>query len=98
MRANGARLNEGGRPLEGRTLDDIARSRRDATRPPFRQEFDFAVSMADPISGIPYRGLASYELEVNLKSSLSGPGGSESVDWGITVEAMAGRVTKNQVR
>jgi hypothetical protein len=54
--------------------------------------------MADPISGIPYSTLRSYELEVNLTSSLTGAGGSVSVDWGVTIEAAGGRVTRNEVR
>ena len=97
-KANGARIMEGGRPLEGQTLNDIARSRRDQSRPPFRQTWVGAVSMADPISGIPYSTLRSYELEVNLTSSLTGAGGSVSVDWGVTIEAAGGRVTRNEVR
>ena len=97
-RANGAVLMENGRPLEGQTLDDIARSGRDATQAPFRQTWAASISMADPISGIPYAGLRSYELEVNLTSSLTAPGGTVSVGWGVTVEAAAGRVTRNEVR
>ena len=97
-RADGKQLMEGGKPLEGTTLDDIKRSGRDASKPPFRQEFSFAVSMADPISGIPYSSLKSYEMEVNLTSSLTGAGGSRSVNWGITIEATGGKVTKNELR
>jgi hypothetical protein len=54
--------------------------------------------MADPISGIPYNTLTSYEWEVNLTTSLTGKGGSKSVNWGVTVEASGGKVTKNEVR
>jgi hypothetical protein len=97
-RADGKKLMENGKPLEGQTIDDIKRSGRDQSKPPFRQEFDFAVSMADPISGIPYKTLKSYEWEVDLTSSLSGTGGSKSVNWGVTVEASGGTVTKNEVR
>jgi hypothetical protein len=98
MRGDGKKLLEQGKPLEGRTLDDIARSKRDASKPPFRQEFGFAISMADPISGAPYSMFTSYELEVNLTSSLTGPGGGQSVNWGVTVESKAGKITKNEVR
>jgi hypothetical protein len=97
-RANGSKMTEGGKALEGQTLDDIARSGRDQSRPPFRQTWLGAVSMADPISGIPYATLRSYELEVNLTTSLAGAGGTASVGWGVTVEAGAGKVTKNEVR
>lgn len=97
-RANGNPMAEGGKPLEGQTLDDIARSGRDQSRPPFRQTWLGAVSMADPISGIKYATLRTYEWEVNLTTSLAGAGGTASVDWGVTVEASAGRVTKNELR
>jgi hypothetical protein len=97
-KANGKQMLEGGKPFEGTTIDDIKRSGRDQSKPPFRQEFNFAVSMADPISGIPYKTLTSYEFEVNLTTSLTGPGGSRSVDWGVTIEASGGKVSKNEVR
>lgn len=97
-RANGRKMQEGGRDFEGQTLDDIARSGRDQSRAPFRQTWTGAVTMADPISGIPYAGLRSYEFECNLTTSLTGAGGSVSVGWGITIEASGGRVTKNEVR
>lgn len=97
-RANGALLMENGRALEGQTIDDIARSGRNSSQAPFRQTWAASVSMADPISGIPYAGLNSYELEVNLTSSLTAPSGTVSVDWGVTIEAAAGTVTRNEVR
>lgn len=97
-RANGAKMMEGGKALEGQTINDIARSGRDQSRAPFRQTWTGAVSMADPISGIPYNTLTSYEWEVNLTTSLTGAGGTVSVGWGVTVEAAAGKVTKNEVR
>jgi Domain of unknown function (DUF4157) len=98
MRGDGKKLLENGKPLEGRTLDDIARSGRDASKAPFRQEFGFAISMADPISGAPYSMFRTYQMEVKQKTSLTGPGGAKSVDWGVTVESSAGKVTKNEVR
>ncbi len=97
-KANGALMMENGTALEGRTFDDIARSGRDQSRAPFRQTWVGAVSMADPISGIPYNTLRSYEWEVNLTTGLAGAGGTVSVGWGVTVEASGGRVTKNEVR
>ncbi len=41
MRGDGKKLLENGKPLEGQTLDGIARSGRDQSKPPFRQEFAF---------------------------------------------------------
>lgn len=98
MKGNGRPLMENGKALEGQTLDDIARSRRDQSKAPFRQTWVGTVSMADPISGAPYSAFNSYELEANLKTSLTGPGGTVSVDWGVTVESSGGKVTKNEVR
>lgn len=97
-RANGAKMMENGKALEGQTINDIARSGRDQSKAPFRQEYGFAVTMADPISGIPYNTLTSYEWEVNLTTSITGSGGAKSVNWGVTVEASNGTVTKNTVR
>ncbi|HET7328224.1 MAG TPA: hypothetical protein VFJ14_13170 [Nocardioidaceae bacterium] len=98
LRGDGRKIMDRGRPLEGQTLDDIRRSGRDASRAPFRQEFGFAVSMADPISGAPYSAFGRYEFSADLRTSLTGPGGGRSVDWGVTVESSGGAVTKNTVR
>jgi len=98
LRANGKKVAEKGKAIEGQTYDDIAHSGRDASKAPFRQQFSFAVSIADPISGVPYAGLDSYECEVKLTTTASGGGETKSVDWGITVEAAKGKVTKNEVR
>jgi hypothetical protein len=98
LRGNGLRIMEGGRPLEGRTLDDIRRSGRDQSRAPFRQTWVGAVTMADPISGAPYSAFSTYEFKADLTSSLTGAGGAALVRWGVTVESSAGRVTKNEVR
>jgi hypothetical protein len=97
-RADGKKMQEGRKDLEGQTFDDIKRSRRDQSKAPFRQTWTGSVSMADPISGIPYASLKSYEWEVNLTTSLTGAGGTVSTGWGVTVEASAGKVTKNEVR
>jgi hypothetical protein len=96
-RADGKKMTENGKDFEGQTFDDIKRSRRDQSKPPFRQTFGFAVSMADPISGIPYKTLKSYEFHVDLTTSLSGPAGSKSVAWAVRIEASAGKVTKNDL-
>lgn len=98
FRINGKKAMENGKPLEGTTFDDIQRSQRDQSKPPHRQYLSFAISMADPISGAPYSTLKAYEFEVNLTSSITGPDGTQSVDWGVTIEASGGRVTKNEVR
>jgi hypothetical protein len=94
-RADGKKMTEGGKDFEGQTFDDIKRSGRDQSKAPFRQTFDFAVSMADPISGIPYKPLKSYEFHVDLTTALSGPAGGKSVNWSVRIEASAGKVTKN---
>lgn len=98
FRVNGKKAMENGKAFEGTTFDDLLRSKRDHSKPPFRQEFGFVVTMADPISGAPYSRLTSYEFEVNLTSSITGPDGTKSVDWGVTIEASGGKVTKNEVR
>jgi hypothetical protein len=97
-KADGAKMMENGKALEGQTINDIQRSGRDQSKAPFRQVWAGAVSMADPISGIPYASLKSYEWEVNLTTSLTGASGTVSVGWGVTVEASGGKVTKNEVR
>jgi hypothetical protein len=97
-RADGKKLMEGGKPFEGQTIDDIKRSGRDQSKAPFRQTFDFAVSIPDAISGIPYSTLKTYEFDVKSTVKLSGVGGAKSVDWGIVTEAKGGKVTKNILR
>lgn len=96
-RADGKKLMENGKPFEGQTIDDIKRSRRDQSKAPFRQIFDFAVSIPDAISGIPYASLKSYEFQVTSTVTLTGSGGSKSVDWGLNTEAAAGKVTKHEL-
>lgn len=97
-RVNGKKAKVDGKDLEGQTFDDIALASRDQSKAPFRQTWGRAISMADPISGVPYFKLDSYENETNLKSSLIGAGGTVSVTWGITTEASKGKVTKNELR
>ena len=84
-------------PLEGTTLDDIARSRRDQSKPPFRQVFGNNVTMMDPISGVPYNTLKTYDFAANATTSIEhiATGVSKSVNWGVVVQAKNGAVTKN---
>ncbi len=96
-RANGVKGTEDGKDLEGQTIDDVKHSGQDQSKAPFRQTWKWAVSFADPISGIEYKDLDSYELHVDLTSSLSGPGSTSSVTWGVRVEAKAGKVTRNDL-
>jgi uncharacterized protein DUF4157 len=98
FRVNGRKALENGKVVEGTTVDDLERSKRDYSREPARQQLSFAISMADAISGVPYSNLKSYEFEVNLTSSISGPGGTQSVDWGVTIEAVDGKLTNNELR
>jgi hypothetical protein len=88
-------------PNEGVVQDDIAASRRDATRKPFRQEFLgdgfwVRVSMADPPST---RHMAGHnvELDRNFTTSLIGPGGRKSVDWSTSIRVVNGVVTRNTI-
>ena len=98
MRGDGKKIMEGGKPLEGQTINDIKRSGRDASKAPFRQTVSFAVTFADPISGAPYSMFKSYDFEADLTSSLVGSAGKASVNWGVTVQSAAGKITKNTVR
>ncbi len=51
------------------------------------------MTRADPISGAPYSAYRDYELVADLKTSLTGPGGTESVTWGVTVQSKKGDKT-----
>jgi hypothetical protein len=89
-------------PEEGKTFDDIAKSGRDASRPPFRQEFlgggaaplGYIISMADPPS-TGYSGTADIEHDRDFVTSLVGPGGTQRVQWSLSTRVTAGQVTKN---
>jgi hypothetical protein len=102
--ATRARVNGTALPEEGTTFDDIATSGRDATRPPFRQEFlgggaaplGYIISMADPPSAA-YGPRLDVDFVDNFVTSLIGPGGRQSVSWSRTVQATGGRVTRNTV-
>jgi hypothetical protein len=94
LRANGT-----ANPLEGVTFDDIARSGADQSKTPFRQVFGNNVTMCDPISGLPYNTLTTYECAASLTTSLVhiATSASVSVNWGVVIEASGGTVTKNTV-
>jgi hypothetical protein len=84
--------------LEGTTLDDIARSGRDQSTAPFRQVWGNNVSMCDPISGVPYNTLTSYDFAANATSGIQhSSGSSKTVAWSVQVQAAGGTVTKNTV-
>lgn len=91
-------------PLEGTTFNDIARSGRDGDSAPFRRDFlgggahplGYIISMNDPISTT-YGSTTNREWDVDLTTSLRGPGGRKSVNWSISVRIVNGSVTRNTV-
>jgi hypothetical protein len=96
------RINGVVHPEEGRTFDDIAKSGRDASRPPFRQEFlgggdaplGYIISMADPPS-TGYSSSSNIEHDRDFVTSLAGPGGRQSVSWSLSSRTSGGTVTRN---
>jgi hypothetical protein len=103
--ANPVRFRIGGvpHPLEGTTFDDIARSGRDASRAPFRQDFlgggtsppGYIISMADPPSVGYSSSRPDIERDTNFVTSLVGPGGRRSISWSQSVRVAGGTVTTN---
>lgn len=97
FRINGVRHAE-----EGMTFDDVAKSGRDATTAPFRQEFlgggdapfGYLISMADPPS-TGYGARDTIEHDRDFVTSLIGPAGTVSVRWSLTTRIANGRVTRN---
>ena len=84
--------------LEGQTLDDVARSGRDQSTTPFRQTWDNKVTMCDPISGVPYNTLKTYDFAADATTSIvHKDGASKSVNWGVKLKAKDGKVTVNTV-
>lgn len=89
-------------PDEGKTMDDIAKSGRDASRPPFRQEFaemgasGLAISMADPPS-VSYGPASNIEWDRSFVTSLVGPGGRKDVSWSTSIRVVNGSVTRNTI-
>ncbi len=96
------RINGVAHAEEGRTFDDIAKSGRDASRPPFRQEFlgggtaplGYIISMADPPS-TGYDSKREIEHDRDFVTSLVGPGGRQSVAWSLSTRMSRGTVTRN---
>jgi hypothetical protein len=87
-------------PDEGKTMDDIAKSGRDASRPPFRQEFGgisgWAISMADPPS-VTYGSASNIEWDRSFVTSLVGPAGRKDVRWSTSIRVVGGTVTRNTI-
>lgn len=96
------RINGVVHPEEGRTFDDIAKSGRDASLPPFRQEFlgggtaplGYIISMADPPS-TGYNSTSNIEHDRDFVTSLVGPSGRQSVSWSLSTRISGGAVTRN---
>jgi hypothetical protein len=91
-------------PEEGMTFDDVGKSGRDVSKPPFRQEFlggsgaplGYIISMADPPS-TGYGATDTIEHDRNFTTSLVGPGGSKTVTWSLSTRITNGAVTKNDL-
>jgi hypothetical protein len=87
---------------EGKTFNDIAKSGRDASRPPFRQEFlgggaaplGYIISMADPPSTA-YNSTSTIEHDRDFVTSLVGPSGRQSISWSLSTRISGGTVTSN---
>ena len=82
-------------------MDDIAKSGRDASKPPFRQEFSagantWAISMADPPS-VSYGPSSNIEWDRSFVTSLVGPGGRKDVNWSTSIRIVNGSVTRNTI-
>jgi hypothetical protein len=103
--ASPVRFRVGGvaQPLEGTTFDDVARSGRNFSQAPSRQEFfgggaaplGFIISMADPPSVSYNSSRPNVERDTNFVSSLVGPGGRQSVSWSQSVRVVGGVVSVN---
>jgi hypothetical protein len=83
-------------PKQGVVQDDIAKSGRDATRAPFRQEWSNVISMADPPS-LSYGPGTNAEWDRSFVTSLVGPGGRRSVNWSTSIRIVGGSVTRNTI-
>jgi hypothetical protein len=93
------RINGVTDPTEGQTFDDIAKSGRNASVPPFRQDWlggGYNISMADPPS-IGYSSTTNAEWDRDFVTSLKGPGGQRSVNWSISIRIENGVVTRNTI-
>ena len=91
-------------PTEGQTLDDLAKSGRNAAAAPFRQGFlgggdaplGYVISMADPPS-IGYGPTTNAEWDRDFVTSLIGPAGRQSVSWSLSIRVVKGSVTRNSL-
>ena len=86
-------------PDEGKTIDDIATTKSDASRPPFRRDWlggGYNVSMADPPSLL-YSAVRSAEWDRTFVTSLVGSGGRASVTWQTSIRVVNGKLTRNTV-
>jgi hypothetical protein len=86
-------------PKEGAVQDDIAKSGRDFSKAPARQDFlgnGYDVSMADP-PFIRYSASSNIEWDRSFTTSLVGPGGKASVSWSTSIKVESGKVTKNTI-
>jgi hypothetical protein len=87
---------------EGRTFDDLAKSGRDTSRAPFRQDFlgggtaplGYIISMADPPS-TGFNSTSNIEHDRDFVTSLVGPSGRQSVSWSLSTRISGGAVTSN---
>jgi hypothetical protein len=87
---------------EGKTFDDIAKSGRNASSPPFRQEFlgggnaplGYIISMADPPS-TGYTSTSDIEHDRDFVTSLVGSSGRQSISWSLSTRISGGKVTSN---
>lgn len=98
------RINGSVHAEEGKTFDDIAKSHRDATKAPFRQEFlggdgaplGYIITMADPPS-TGYGATDTIDHDRDFVTSLIGPTGRASVSWSLSTRIVNGKVTKNDL-
>jgi hypothetical protein len=87
-------------PREGVVQNDIAKSGRNASGAPFRQEWagggGYIISMADPPS-IGYGPGDNIEHDRDFVTSLVGPSGRASVNWSTSIRVSNGVVTRNTI-
>jgi hypothetical protein len=87
---------------EGKTFDDLAKSGRDVSQAPFRQDFlggagaplGYIISMADPPS-TGYKATSNIEHDRDFVTSVVGPTGRQSVSWSLSTRISKGVVTRN---
>ena len=88
-------------PKEGVAQDDIAKSGRNFSHPPSRQERSDDISMADPPSTEYSSGATSLASDIewdrSFTTSLVGPAGKESLDWSTSIKVDQGKVVRNTI-